>query len=138
MPNPDSPGLAREWVTLQNNSERYERDALLIKLVAVLAWGGSLALGRHALLAAVMVLILWVQEGILRTCQARLGTRMLRVESLLAGNIQGPAFQLYSEWLAVRPGMAGLLVEYARSALRPTVVFPYAVLLLIGLARHLV
>jgi hypothetical protein len=38
---------------------------------------------------------------------------------------------LHSEWLASRSGVPGLLREYAVSALRPTVAFPYAVLLLL-------
>jgi hypothetical protein len=56
--------------------------------------------------------------------------RILRIEQGVKTG-EGVAFQLHSEWLASRSGMLGLLREYAVSALRPTVAFPYAVLLLL-------
>jgi tripartite-type tricarboxylate transporter receptor subunit TctC len=43
----------------------------------------------------------------------------------------GAAFQLHSGWVARRAGSKGLLAEYAASAARPTVAFPYAVLLIV-------
>lgn len=130
--------LSQEWITLQNNHERYETGGLLLKLAGVAIWGVGMAWGRHDLLASLLLLILWVQEGVYRTFQARLGARILRVEALLGrGVAEDGAFQLHSEWLAGRPGVAGLLAEYGKSALRPTVAFPYAILLLIGLGRHL-
>ncbi|MEO5660759.1 MAG: hypothetical protein ABIQ90_13335, partial [Polaromonas sp.] len=60
-----------------------------------------------------------------------LGRRILRIEQLL-GQDQTAAtahYQLHSEWLATRPGFAGLLAEYGRNMLRPTVAFPYVVLI---------
>lgn len=134
-----TPALSQEWITLQNNHERYETGGLILKLAGVAIWGVGMAWGHHELLVNLLVLILWVQEGIYRTFQARLGRRILRIEPLLGREgREGLAFQLHSEWLASRPGMGGLLAEYGKSALRPTVAFPYAVLLLIGLGRHLV
>jgi hypothetical protein len=139
--SPTLPALSQEWITLQNNHERYETGGLILKLAGMAIWGGAMARGRHDLLANLLVLILWAQEGVYRTFQARLGARILRIEALLSREgvegAEGLAFQLHSEWLAARPGVAGLLAEYGKSALRPTVVFPYAVLLLIGLGRHL-
>lgn len=136
---PTHPALSQEWITLQNNHERYETGGLLLKLAGVAIWGVGMAWGRHELLVVLLVLILWVQEGVYRTFQARLGARILRIEALLGREgAEGTAFQLHSEWLAVRPGVAGLLAEYGKSALRPTVAFPYAVLLLAGLGRHLI
>lgn len=133
-----APALSQEWITLQNNHERYETGGLLLKLAGVAIWGVGMAWGRHELLVNLLVLILWVQEGVYRNFQARLGARILRIEALLGqGGREDAAFQLHSEWLAGRPGVAGLLAEYGKSALKPTVAFPYAVLLLIGLARHL-
>jgi hypothetical protein len=132
------PALSQEWITLQNNHERYETGGLLLKLAGVAIWGIGMAWGRHDPLVNLLVLILWVQEGVYRTFQARLGARIVHIEALLGREgTEGAAFQLHSEWLANRPGMAGLLAEYGKSALRPTVAFPYAVLLLIGLGRHL-
>ena len=130
-------GLAHEWAILQHNHEQHERNSLLIKLagVALLAASPALALSVPATVA--LLLVLWLQEAILRTFQARIGERILRIEQLLReGAAQSAApCQLHSEWLASRPGLAGLLGEYGKNMLRPTVAFPYAVLVLICLGR---
>ena len=123
--------LAQEWTTLQNNHEAYERSALLIKLAAV-ALVAIAAL--DPLVVAVLVLVLWLQEAVLKTWQGRLAERLITLEVALKGENQKnsePAFQLHSQWRARRPGLAGLLTQYGRSALRPTVAFPYALLLLL-------
>lgn len=126
-----SNGLQQEWSTLQNNIEGYEHSALWLKLagLAVVLMPQSLPL------QGALLLILWLQEGIFRTSQARLGERIVRIEQLLAaGETEtGKACQLHSQWLAQRPGTIGLLLEYARSALRPTVAFPYPLLLVLTL-----
>jgi hypothetical protein len=64
-----------------------------------------------------------------------LGARLLQVEALLkAGDATpGQSMQLHSEWLSTRPRGAALVREYALSALRPTVAFPYPVLVLLSL-----
>jgi len=121
--------LGQEWTTLQNNYEQYEKGGLLIKLLAIALCAAGFALALHEMLIALLLLVLWLQEGIFRTFQARLGARILRVEQGLKAG-ESTAFQLHSEWLASRPGTLGLLAEYACGALRPTVAFPYAVLLL--------
>ncbi|WP_228527393.1 hypothetical protein [Noviherbaspirillum soli] len=129
--------LTHEWAVLQHNHEQHERNSLLIKLagVALLAASATMALSMPASVA--LLLVLWLQEAIFRTFQARLGERMLRIEQLLReGAAQSAApCQLHSEWLASRPGLAGLLAEYAKNMLRPTVAFPYAVLVLICLGQ---
>ena len=115
-----------EWVALQHDHERYEALALIVKLFAVALVTMSLALSWNAVAAILPLPVLWLQEGILRTSQARLGARLLRIES---GGSE--AFRLHSEWQADRPGVIGLLGEYIRNSLRPTVAFPYAILLVI-------
>lgn len=123
--------LQQEWVTLQNNIERYEHSALWLKLAALLM------VPLQWPLQPALLLILWLMEGIFRTSQTRLGDRVVVIEQLIrAGESDvGKACQLHSEWLAKRPGTFGLLLEYTRSALRPTVAFPYPLLLLAALLR---
>ena len=124
--------LSQEWTTLQTHHEQYETGGLIIKLASVaLAVAGS-ALHLNGKLMLALLALLWLQEGIYRTFQSRLGQRLLRVEALIkraANESDSPAFQLHSEWAAGRPGVLGLMLEYARSACRPTVAFPYAVLM---------
>jgi hypothetical protein len=130
MPNSEISAPAQEWITLQNNYEQYEKTALLIKLMAIVLCVIGFVLALHEVVIALLLLVLWLQEGIFRTTQARLGVRILHLEQgLRTGEVA--AFQLHSEWLASRPGILGLLVEYGASALRPTVAFPYAVLLIL-------
>lgn len=128
----NSEPFSQEWITLQNNYEQYEKSALLIKLAALALYFVGAVFTLNAALVCFVVLILWVQEGVFRTSQARLGLRILAVEQALkqAGKSADVAFQLHSIWLAGRKGITGLLAEYAASMFKPTVAFPYAVFLL--------
>lgn len=132
----------QEWLSLQNHYEHYERGSLLIKLVCVVLFAAALVLRFNVIVAAVLVLILWLQEGIFRTCQARMGDRLLQVEASLRESAQtkqtAQAFQLHTEWLKTRPSAVGLIMEYAKNAARPTVAFPYIVLLVLDVSVYLV
>ena len=134
MSLPDQSAFGHEWATLQNNHEQYEKTSLLIKLSVVAVFIACLALSVHVVVALMLMLLLWLQEAMLRTSQSRLGERILRIEQLVAEGASAPGYQLHSEWLATRPGLAGLLAEYGKNLLRPTVAFPYIVLLLMTLA----
>lgn len=127
--------IAREWTVLQTQHEQYEFVALGIKLVAVSLFAICLALGLREELVGLLMLVLWLQDAIFKTFQARLGERLLQLERHLAGGSEasGQAFQLHTAWLAGRNGLAGRLGEYLRSGLRPTVAFPYVLLLVVAL-----
>ncbi|MBK4735295.1 hypothetical protein [Noviherbaspirillum pedocola] len=136
MPQNDISALGQEWTTLQNNHEAYERSSLLIKLFAIALLVACIAIELDAVTTGLLMLVMWIQEGIFRTSQSRIGERILRIESLLKQAApQTPiAYQLHSEWQASRPGFLGLLVEYGRSMVRPTVAFPHLVLILFVIA----
>ena len=121
-------GLRDEWLLLQAQHEHYELATLAIKLLAV----ALLAFLHPYALVIPLLAVLWLQDAILKTFQARLGTRLLRLEQDLREGSEAAAMQLHTEWLASRPRGAALLREYALSACRPTVAFPYAVLILLG------
>ena len=135
MPAADQDAFHQEWITLQNNHEQHEKNCLSVKLVAVVLFGVALAWGFNDSLIGALLGILWFQEGMLRTFQSRLGARILRIEQALRPGMApaAMAFQLHSEWLAERQGVVGRLIEVGRRALRPTVAFPYVILLLIDL-----
>ncbi|MCK9261116.1 MAG: hypothetical protein M0P63_15320 [Azoarcus sp.] len=139
MMQPDTaPALSLEWSTLQDNHERYERGLLWLKLVSVVLSAIAFVSGNAAAWMAFLVAVLWGQEAIFRTFQARLAARLLRLEALMREGAGSPAAcQLHSEWEAGRGGTLGLVAEYARSALRPTVAFPHAVLVLALLGMSL-
>ena len=129
----------QEWMNLQSQYEHYERSSLLIKLTCVVLFALGLMFPMNVLLASAFILIFWLQEGIFRTFQARLGDRLLRVEGYLrdTGNV-GFAYQLHTEWLKNRPSIFGLVMEYAKHSVRPTVAFPYIVLLFLDVLVYLV
>ncbi len=137
MTNANEP-LGQEWMTLQNNHEHYERGALQLKLVTVVFAFALLAVNLPALIVAVVVAALWLQEGIYRTSQSRLGQRLMVLEGLIKTNESGLPYQLHTQWQAARPGVGGLLREYLGNAMRPTVAYPYVVLLLGLLVHYLV
>ncbi len=121
--------LSQEWTILHHDHERYDRYGLLIKLTAVLACLISLTVIVSLWLALVFVLVLWLQEGIWRTGQARTSERLLAIEKMIANSGDQPAMQFYSNWEANRPGTVGLIREYVHNAIRPTVAYPYVILL---------
>ncbi len=125
--------LGQEWITLQNNYEQYEKTALLIKLIAILLCAIGLVFDL-VLIGGIIAILLWVQEGIFKAYQSRLGARLTRIEALIKqSEFAAVPFQLHSEWLTNRKGTAGLFAEYIISIVKPTVAFPYAVLLLLNL-----
>ena len=129
MQDAHAAGLGHEWATLQDNHEQYEKTSLLIKLVGIGLYVACVALSLDVVLTLALMLIMWVQEGIFRTSQSRLGDRIVRVEQLVRQG--GVPYQLHTEWQAARPGFVGLIAEYARNMARPTVAFPYVLLILI-------
>ncbi len=122
---------AQEWSVLQKLHERYEFGALTIKLTAVLLIFAGLVVELHGTWLVLLVALLWLQEGIFKTYQARLGTRLLALEQGLATGEPMRVFALHSDWLAQRKGFVGQVAEYLRSTVRPTVAFPYLVLLVL-------
>lgn len=128
--------LAQEWSVLQRDHERYEMNALWLKALAFGLCFVALAVVVDLLLVGALIALIWLQEAIVRTGQARLGQRLLLIEAQLKRVSAAPvlAFQLHSDWLAGRGGLLRLVREYAVNALRPTVAFPYVALLLVLLA----
>jgi len=124
--------LSQEWQTLQTNHEQHERNALLIKLVSLALCLAGFATHVSAGWLALVVALLWLQEGIIKTYQSRLSDRLLKVEAMLLAPTAPTlaAMQLHTQWMANRPGTFSLLASYAISACRPTVAFPYAPLLI--------
>ena len=119
--------LHQEWLALQAQHERYEALALGVKLVAFAAT----VLVPDNTLALAMLALLWLQEAVLKTFQGRLGDRLLVVEAGLKAGSDVAAMQLHSDWLAARPRGPGLIAQYLKSALRPTVALPYPLLMLL-------
>lgn len=126
--------LENEWVLLQNQFDSYEKYSLIIKLFAVGVLTLSLSSEVAGVLVVFILLILWLQDAIWNTFQSRIETRLLQLEEALAlkqGDRDIAVCQFNSQFLEKRPGAVGLLAEYFRQAIRPTVAFPHVALVLL-------
>ncbi len=121
--------LQQEWTSLQNSCERSEALALAIKLVAVILCLAGIISGLNATTISLLLLVLWLQEAIWKTFQSRTEQRLLAIEHAWSDPDPQVALRFYSDWEASRPGTAALIADYLSSALRPTVAFPYLVLI---------
>ena len=127
--------LNREWEIIHRDHERYEQFALVIKLFAVGIVISCWVFAVEAVLTIIFIAVLWLQEGIWKTYQARLGARLLWVEQSLrtASSTDGAPYQLYSTWSAQPKNLVTTLTEYFSNAIRPTVAYPYVVLIALAM-----
>lgn len=134
MLNSENGLLGKEWVALQNNYEQYEKIAVYIKLTSVILFFIGLVMSLDGILSGLIILVLWLQEGIWKTYQSRIGDRILMIEGAIkhGGHSEEAAFQLHSIWRNCRPGIVGLVREYLTNSIRPTVAYPYGILVLIN------
>jgi len=133
--------LASEWSLLQRQFDSYEKHSLLIKLSSIGVLATAYFTNHLSVFVLLLLLIIWLQDAIWKTFQARIDTRLLQLEDYLSNepaleNRDGIAFQFNSLYAQNRPGNIGLLKEYLGQFLRPTVAFPHVVLVAI-LSLHL-
>lgn len=130
--------LQNEWAIIHSDIENYERYSLVIKLFAVLTSLASMACSIGMIFSVSLTLILWIQDGIWKTFQQRLGARITIIEKNLQHKNTGDnlAFQLYSQWEGQRQGAVGLIKEYLSNAAKPTVAYPYALLVVLALVFY--
>jgi hypothetical protein len=121
--------LHHEWLALQGQYERYETLALGVKLAAFIV----VIFVPDPRVTLPLLALLWLQESVLKTFQGRLGDRLLAIEPALKSGADAAAMQLHSDWATSRPrGGAGLVLQYLKSALRPTVALPYPLLMAVS------
>ena len=121
--------LSLEWQTLQNQFDSYEKYSLLIKLVAIFTTAFALGFEFNLLVPVLMVGVFWLQDGIWKTFQGRFETRLLIVEAALAANHNETGCQFNQQYQQIANSGIGLIKEYLKQCLRPTVMYPYVVLL---------
>lgn len=129
--------LQSEWCLLQNQFDSYEKYSLIIKLFSVAVLIATVQTSNASVLMVVVLLVLWLQDAIWKTFQGRIEVRLLQIEKFLANNVSSEqsvetACQFNTEYQKQRPGTMGLIIEYCRQALRPTVAFPHVVLVLMA------
>jgi len=118
--------LASEWTTLQNQFDSYEKYSLLIKLCNIIMFCMALFTLTLNFYLLVVSALLWLQDGIWKTFQARIEERLLAVEKLLSNDDnKNNAFQFNSLFSENRKQGLELVKEYLYQSLRPTVAFPH-------------
>ena len=121
--------LSLEWQTLQNQFDSYEKYSLLIKLVAIFTTAFALGFEFNLIVPVLMVGVFWLQDGIWKTFQGRFESRLLAVEAALAANHNETGCQFNQQYQQTANSGLGLIKEYLKQCLRPTVMYPYVVLL---------
>lgn len=136
MSDKQLPLLQGEWITLQNQFDSYEKCSLVIKLFNVLIGCILVFVVDAGLWPLIVVATLWLQDGIWKTFQSRIGQRLEVVEQAIqdiphhipeSASQMGMQFNL--AWNQSRPLAVGLVSEYIKQALKPTVAYPHVVLM---------
>jgi hypothetical protein len=122
-----------EWITLQTQYDSYEKYSLVIKLFNVVLTCLLLFVFHVGSWTLPIVAIIWLQDGIWKTFQNRIATRLYIVEKALTGEQNQQAMQFNSTWLDSRSGVTALVKEYLGQSCKPTVAYPHAVLLVMSL-----
>ena len=138
-----NPDLVKEWRELHGSHEQYEHYALMIKLVAVVLTVFLIAFTLPKIIILLILAVLWLQEGIWKTYQARTNTRKTLIEKTLLhannGDTNSPdtsntvAFQFYHQWSENRSSTLTLIKEYLKNSVKPTVIYPYVPLMIVAL-----
>lgn len=134
MSNGQLSTLQQEWLTLQTQFDSYEKHSLLIKLFNIVLSSMLLLIINAGCWAVFICAVVWLQDGIWKTFQARIGQRLEQVETALKNQLEGTAttelgMQFNSQWSQSRPSAVGLVVEYIKQSLKPTVAYPHVILI---------
>jgi hypothetical protein len=122
--------MENEWLLLQNQFDSYEKYSLLIKLANTAILCAVYITNRPGIFVVFLLLALWLQDAIWKTFQSRIEARLLKIEACMVSDGDPKPYQFNSDFLKNRPGNSALVGEYLRQALRPTVAFPHALLVL--------
>jgi hypothetical protein len=121
--------VLQEWLVLQQQSEQQELHALWLKVIGLLSWLWLLQNANTSLLLLFgSIGSFALIEILLRTQQQRTTQRLLTLEQARhhlqnADPNSSPiiAAQWQLHWQQQRPTGMGLLMDYGRQALKPTV-----------------
>lgn len=134
--------LSKEWTTLQNQFDSYEKFSLLIKLFALTWLIISLTLSQLNLFNACFGIaisgMIWLLDAIWKTFQSRIEIRILKVEAAITDNDAIAPCQFNREFIENRAGTISTLVSYLKQALRPTIAYPHIVCVGMMIGLHFI
>ncbi|TXH96704.1 MAG: hypothetical protein E6Q75_06755 [Rheinheimera sp.] len=126
----------QEWLQLQQSYDQMEKHALWLRLLCLTLWLWLVQSESTVVLQAGLIGFCWLNEALWKAQQDRAGARLLALEAALREE-QDIACQWQSCWLAQRPGIAGLIGDYVKAGLKPTVAVSYLILGGASLYRYL-
>lgn len=135
MSNQELIPVQQEWTVLQNQYDNYEKQALYIKLANLFLCSLLLFHSRFDWVVPILSILIWITEAMWKTYQGRIEHRLMVVEKAIAEQQGYKAMQFNTAWQEIRPSTFGLIKEYAKQAIRPTVAFPHV--LLVALTAYL-
>lgn len=131
--------LSQEWVTLQHSIDQSEIWSLRIKLLTLIIFFTAIVLSAPITPTVILGLVLWLQDAIWKTFQSRTEQRILAVEKCIANaSKDSTGMQFHSDWNNNRPSTVALIQSYIMHALKPTVAFPYIILIALIVLLHVV
>ncbi|OUS24649.1 hypothetical protein A9Q99_24085 [Gammaproteobacteria bacterium 45_16_T64] len=133
MANDTQTPLQIEWAALHRSYDQFDVLGLVIKLVAVVIAIAGLITALDTLIITALIAVLWLQEAIWKTFQGRTEQRLIAIEKALSTEESPETISFYGDWQASRPGTVGLIKEYLANALRPTIAYPYVLLIAIAI-----
>ena len=140
--------FANEWQLLQNQFDSYEKYSLIIKLGHLFVFALCLIENAQTSLLVLISALFWLQDAVWKTFQSRIENRILILEEAMQsqqqatdskeetatiGNSAAVAYQFNRQFLLNRPSHIGLIAEYAKQALKPTIALPHLPILIIQL-----
>lgn len=124
-----------EWLLLQQSYDQMEKQALWLKVVAIVLWLWLVQSQSGLLLQLGLVLLFWLHEGLWKTQQSRTESRLYALEQATQ-QAQDIGCLWHQSWQQQRGGVVDLLLSYLKSSLKPTVAVTYVILLAATLVRH--
>jgi len=113
-----------------------EKHALWLRLLCLSLWLWLVQSGSTLVLQAGLIGFCWLNEALWKAQQDRAGARLLALEAAMREGLE-IACQWQSSWQAQRPGIGGLIGDYVKAGLKPTVAVSYLILAGASLYRYL-
>lgn len=125
----------KQWQELHRSFEQSERYSLLIKLFAMACFVFALTRPQLIVFSSLLIAVLWLQDAIWKTFQARTEAHLLKLEQALAESQKLDAVELgfYRHFDSRQGGIVDLVGEYLKQMQRPTIAYPYVVLILLNI-----
>lgn len=124
-----------EWLLQQQSYDQMEKQALWLKVVAIVLWLWLIQTESTLILQLGLIGVFWLHEAIWKTQQSRTAERLLALEQAFSQS-KDIGCLWHQSWLQQRGSAIGLMLSYLKHCFKPTVAITYLVLIVATFARH--